>query len=175
MITSMLCVYVFIYSHYVSHTRILICYDMHVLGNTQCAKPWLVSPGQTSPCSPVNSSLYFEVTLDNLSLRFRQCVTSKPCSTLYHALWHSVAVRCAPLAYFDKSVSGPYSGVIGTSVTFRCRRGHRYRDGTTETTLRCQENGKWEETEDCKGVYDPAWPFSILKTTWICLHLLQLA
>jgi len=62
-----------------------------------------------------------------------------------------VTERCPPLVYLDHAVSGPYTGEVGTAVMFRCRRGHRFRDGTTEKSVRCGDNREWEEIEDCKG------------------------
>ena len=48
-------------------------------------------------------------------------------------------------------VEKTYSSLINTSVRLRCHPGHHFSTGKIDIQIRCQDNGEWEDVNDCQG------------------------
>ena len=44
-----------------------------------------------------------------------------------------------------------FSSLVHSSVHLRCHPGHHFRNGKFEIHIRCQDNGEWEDVNDCEG------------------------
>ncbi|KAK2161574.1 hypothetical protein NP493_1573g00038 [Ridgeia piscesae] len=59
--------------------------------------------------------------------------------------------RCPPLPYFDHAtLQGKANGDVNSTAQFQCRPGYRFEDGSTHSSIRCQEDLQWELVDDCK-------------------------
>ena len=60
---------------------------------------------------------------------------------------------CATITVINSSRNSTGNSV-GSSVTYTCADGRRFKDGRKQMTITCQEQGTWDETPtDCSGLY----------------------